>query len=79
MNGKNKFLFPFMLVTSLFFLWGMAHSMLDVLNKHFQEALSISKSASGLIQPAVSRIVRPQAMINKANRKKPKVRTSAAG
>ncbi len=53
MNGKNKFLFPFMLVTSLFFLWGMAHSMLDVLNKHFQEALSISKSASGLIQLAV--------------------------
>ena len=44
---------PFLLVTSLFFLWGFAHSMLDVLNKHFQEILGVSKAQSGLVQAAV--------------------------
>jgi MFS transporter, FHS family, L-fucose permease len=43
-------LIPFMLITALFFLWGMAHGMLDVLNKHFQMILEISKAKSGLIQ-----------------------------
>jgi len=46
-------LIPFILVTVLFFLWGMAHGMLDVLNKHFQDVLQISKSKSGLIQFSV--------------------------
>jgi len=43
-------LIPFMLITALFFLWGMAHGMLDVLNKHFQVILEISKAKSALIQ-----------------------------
>jgi len=43
-------LLPFILITALFFLWGMAHGMLDVLNKHFQTILEISKAKSGLIQ-----------------------------
>lgn len=46
-------LIPFILITALFFLWGMAHGMLDVLNKHFQEILQISKAKSGLIQFSV--------------------------
>jgi len=46
-------LIPFILITALFFLWGMAHGMLDVLNKHFQDVLQISKSRSGLIQFSV--------------------------
>jgi FHS family L-fucose permease-like MFS transporter len=41
---------PFILVTSLFFLWGFAHAILDVLNKHFQEVLSISRTHSALVQ-----------------------------
>ncbi|MFZ0472725.1 MAG: glucose/galactose MFS transporter, partial [Bacteroidales bacterium] len=40
----------FILVTSLFFLWGVAHSLLDVLNKHFQDILGITKARSGLVQ-----------------------------
>ena len=44
---------PFILVASLFFLWGFAHSILDVLNKHFQEVLVISKARSALVQAAV--------------------------
>jgi len=46
-------LLPYILITTLFFLWGMAFGMLDVLNKHFQDVLSISKAKSGLIQFSV--------------------------
>ena len=38
---KRDYLVPFVLVTSLFFLWGFAHAILDVLNKHFQEVMDI--------------------------------------
>jgi FHS family L-fucose permease-like MFS transporter len=51
-NGIS-YLIPFILVTSLFFLWGFAHSLLDVLNKHFQEILGITKSRSGWVQAAL--------------------------
>jgi MFS transporter, FHS family, L-fucose permease len=44
------FLIPFILVTSLFFLWGFAHGCLDVLNKHFQEILHMSKAKSAFVQ-----------------------------
>ncbi|GAB3931871.1 L-fucose:H+ symporter permease [Mucilaginibacter myungsuensis] len=37
-------------VTSLFLLWGVAITMGDVLNKHFQNVLHISKAASGYVQ-----------------------------
>jgi MFS transporter, FHS family, L-fucose permease len=49
---KNKYLFAFILVTSLFFLWGFAYGLLDVLNKHFQEALHITRTRSTLLQAA---------------------------
>lgn len=51
--NKNKYLMPFVLVASLFFLWGFAHSILDVLNKHFQELLVISKARSAMVQAMV--------------------------
>jgi MFS transporter, FHS family, L-fucose permease len=47
------FLIPFILITSLFFLWGIAHGMLDTLNKHFQDMLHMSKAQSGMIQFSV--------------------------
>lgn len=49
--GTN-YLFPFILVTSLFFLWGLAYGLLDVLNKHFQESLNVTKTRSTLLQAA---------------------------
>jgi FHS family L-fucose permease-like MFS transporter len=58
-NGNSQklvtqgFLVPFILITSLFFLWGIAHGMLDTLNKHFQEMLKMSKAQSGMIQFSV--------------------------
>lgn len=48
-DGKS-FLLPFILITSLFLLWGFAHGLLDVLNKHFQTAFTMSKAESGLVQ-----------------------------
>lgn len=50
---SKKYLMPFVLVASLFFLWGFAHSILDVLNKHFQEFLVISKARSAMVQAMV--------------------------
>jgi MFS transporter, FHS family, L-fucose permease len=54
-NGRQRFVYqgflvPFILVTSLFFLWGFAHGCIDVLNKHFQELLNMSKAKSAFIQ-----------------------------
>ena len=51
-NGTN-YLVPFILVTTLFFLWGFAHSILDVLNKHFQDAFTMNKTRSALVQAVV--------------------------
>lgn len=47
---EKQYIIPFVLLTSLFFLWGVAHAILDVLNKHFQELLAITKAHSALIQ-----------------------------
>ena len=49
----KEYLVPFILISTLFFLWGSAHGMLDVLNAHFQTVLKISKAESGLIQFSV--------------------------
>lgn len=48
-NGVN-YVVPFALITTLFFLWGFARAILDVLNKHFQNTLDISITESSLIQ-----------------------------
>ena len=46
----EQYMVPFILIISLFFLWGFAHAILDVLNKHFQELLHINKTVSAFIQ-----------------------------
>lgn len=48
-NGTS-YLLPFILVTCLFLMWGFAHGLLDVLNKHFQNILHVSKAQSGFVQ-----------------------------
>lgn len=48
--GGKSYLKPFALVASLFLLWGFAHGLLDVLDKHFQNTLHISKGQSGFVQ-----------------------------
>ena len=51
-DGRN-YIVPFLLVTSLFFLWGFAHSILDVLNKFFQNEMHLTKTQSAFIQVVV--------------------------
>lgn len=48
-NGVNYFV-PFVFICSLFLLWGFAHGFLDVLDKHFQDLLHVSKAQSGFVQ-----------------------------
>jgi len=50
-DGRNL-LVTFLLVTSLFFVWGFCNGLLDILNKHFQNTLHISKFQSGFVQSA---------------------------
>lgn len=47
---EKRYVVPFVLITTLFFLWGFARAILDVLNKHFQDELHISITQSALIQ-----------------------------
>jgi len=48
-NGMNL-RFTFMLVCTLFFLWAVCNGMIDVMDKHFQEELGLSKSQSAWVQ-----------------------------
>ena len=50
-DGKN-YAFTFSLVCILFLLWGLCNGMIDVLNKHFQNSLGISKAQSAFVQAA---------------------------
>lgn len=47
---SKQYVVPFTLVTALFFLWGFARAILDVLNQHFRDALNISIAETSLIQ-----------------------------
>lgn len=46
----KEFLMPFIFISSLFFLWGLAHGMVDTLDKHFQQILHLKKWQSSFIQ-----------------------------
>jgi len=48
-DGQNL-MFTFILVSSLFLLWGICNGMIDVMDKHFQEELNLSKSQSAWVQ-----------------------------
>src|SRR5215467_3667073 len=48
-DGKSL-AFTFALVSSLFLLWGFCNGMIDVMDKHFQEELGLTKSQSAWVQ-----------------------------
>jgi len=48
-DGKNM-LFTFCLVSSLFLLWGVCNGMIDVMDKHFQNELNLTKAQSANVQ-----------------------------
>jgi FHS family L-fucose permease-like MFS transporter len=43
-------LFTFLLVSSLFLLWGFCNGLIDVMDKHFQDELGLSKAQSAWVQ-----------------------------
>lgn len=49
----KKYLITLVFVTSLFMFWGIAITMGDVLNKHFQHTLSLTKTQSAFVQFAI--------------------------
>ena len=51
-SAKKNYTWPLVLVTSLFFLWGLSYGLLDVLNKHFQETMHVTKMRTTLLQLA---------------------------
>lgn len=48
-----KYLVTLVFVTSLFLLWGIAITMADVLNRHFQAVLHLTRSQSAFVQFAI--------------------------
>lgn len=48
-DGKNL-TFTFILVSSLFLLWGFCNGMIDVMDKHFQEQLHLTLAQSANVQ-----------------------------
>ena len=48
-DGRNVF-FTFLLVSSLFLLWGFCNGMIDVMDKHFQTELKLTLAQSAWVQ-----------------------------
>jgi FHS family L-fucose permease-like MFS transporter len=53
MQVKNKYLVPFILVTFLFFLWGMVHNLDGILIPHLKKACELTNTQSTLIDVAI--------------------------
>lgn len=52
-GSSKKYLLPFILVTSVFFLWGMAHNLDSILIPHLKKACELNNRQSTLIDTAV--------------------------
>lgn len=50
---ERRYVPALLFVASLFMLWAIAITMGDVLNKHFQNVLHVSKAQSGLVQLSI--------------------------
>jgi FHS family L-fucose permease-like MFS transporter len=50
---EKKYLTTLVFVTSLFMFWGIAISLGDVLNRHCQQVLHVSKEQSGYVQLSI--------------------------
>jgi fucose permease len=48
-DGKNL-MFTFMLVSSLFLLWGLCNGMIDVMDKHFKDELNLTLAQTANVQ-----------------------------
>ncbi len=53
MTKRNTYLIPFILITSLFFVWGIANNLNGILIPHLRKALQLSNVQSSLVDTAV--------------------------
>jgi FHS family L-fucose permease-like MFS transporter len=51
-QGKTNYIIPLILVTSLFFLWGLANSLNGTLVKQFQTALDLQRWQANIVETA---------------------------
>jgi FHS family L-fucose permease-like MFS transporter len=52
-GAEKKYLLPFILITSLFFLWGMAHGLDGILIPHLKKACQLNNRQSTLIDTSI--------------------------
>jgi MFS transporter, FHS family, L-fucose permease len=52
-QSSNKYLFPFILITSLFFLWAFLHNINPILIPHLKKACQLTDTQSAFIDSAV--------------------------
>ncbi len=52
-NQGNSYLMPFILVTCLFFLWGMAHNLDSILIPHLKKACQLNNRQSTLVDTSI--------------------------
>ena len=53
MKKKNPYLFAFILITSLFFLWGFAHNLDPILIPHLKKSFTLSTTQATLVDSSV--------------------------
>lgn len=53
MSQRNKYLIPFILITSLFFMWGIANNLNGILIPHLRKALQLTNLQSTFVDTAV--------------------------
>lgn len=53
MSKKNQYLIPFILITSLFFMWGIANNLNGILIPHLRKALQLTNMQSTFVDTAV--------------------------
>jgi FHS family L-fucose permease-like MFS transporter len=53
MQKTNSYLTPFILITSLFFLWGFAHNLDPILIPHLKKSFTLTTTQSTLVDSAV--------------------------
>jgi len=51
--SKNKYFFPFVMVTSLFFMWGFVHNLDPILIPHLKRSFSLTNLQSSLVDSSV--------------------------
>lgn len=50
---KNNYLFPFIMITSLFFMWGFVHNLDPILIPHLKRSFSLTTLEASLVDSAV--------------------------